>query len=288
MRESKQPKGRYVYGWFDGSVPFYIGKGVGLRAWSPHTDHNGQSMPCERRKMESMNFSVVIFKDSLTNEGALLVESVLIETFTRFGVMLTNITSGLIRREKPPLTLESLLEELNLIKEELEEIQDEEDWGENKEELEETQDEKDILPAEQEEYEKQVLSVSKSINKLSSQITELEEDEEFVLKTESVKKDDRKELPKTNPCWGKETVQEEPILKPIKRRAHKDANPTLKNIKYNWKVILSGSIVVLSRGVDYDNKSETFGMQIRLAARRRALQVKVSVRKDEVVVQAIR
>lgn len=61
-----------------------------------------------------------------------------------------------------------------------------------------------------------------------------------------------------------------------------------KKSKYDWNVILDGKIHVLEQGTDYDAKSQSFGMQVRQAAKRKGVKVKVAVRKSEVVVQAIR
>lgn len=97
--------GAYVYGWYDGDECFYVGKGVDRRAWEPHIDESGRSMACETRKINAANFYIVIFRDRLTQEGAYLVESVLIDVLKPF----CNQVAGLRRQEVEPLTIESLM-----------------------------------------------------------------------------------------------------------------------------------------------------------------------------------
>lgn len=87
-----QPTGYYIYGWTseDGGLPFYIGKGIGQRAWRE----------CEFKRQ------VVIYRDNLTEEGAYLVEAVLISFLRRSGVKLLNVSEGVQRQEKLPLTMD--------------------------------------------------------------------------------------------------------------------------------------------------------------------------------------
>ena len=59
-----------------------------------------------------------------------------------------------------------------------------------------------------------------------------------------------------------------------------------KESKYDWTRILSGSIVELQQGQDYTCKSAAFAMQVRSAARRKGLKVRVAVQKGRVIVQA--
>lgn len=61
-----------------------------------------------------------------------------------------------------------------------------------------------------------------------------------------------------------------------------------KESKYKWNEILNGSIVEMTQGADYDCKSTTFGMQVRSAARRRGVEVRVSVQQGRVIVQAVK
>lgn len=58
--------------------------------------------------------------------------------------------------------------------------------------------------------------------------------------------------------------------------------------KYDWNEILNGKVNVLEQGTDYDCKSQSFGMQIRGAAKRKGVKVKVAVRQGQVIVQAIK
>lgn len=104
-----KPRGKYVYGWFlEGeTLPFYVGLGSGRRAWEIHTLDGGRLATCQSLRTSSTR--IVVFRDNLTDEGALLLESVLIDVFRRLGAVLTNQSSGMGRKEKPPLTLEPLL-----------------------------------------------------------------------------------------------------------------------------------------------------------------------------------
>lgn len=80
--------GYYVYGWYHlgENLPFYIGKGKNDRAWR-----------------SSKANQVIIYRQGLTEEGAFLVESVLISVFSELGAMLENKSEGRKRQEKPPL-----------------------------------------------------------------------------------------------------------------------------------------------------------------------------------------
>jgi len=89
------PQGRYVYGWYDGELLLYIGKGAGRRAWNPHKEW------CRAERRKSHDFHVIVFRDGLTNEGASLVESVLIDVLKP----LCNAIDGIHRQEVPPLEL---------------------------------------------------------------------------------------------------------------------------------------------------------------------------------------
>lgn len=59
--------------------------------------------PCQQERTESTR--VVICRDNLTREGALLVESVLENLFRSMGAILTNQSETLKRQEQLPLTL---------------------------------------------------------------------------------------------------------------------------------------------------------------------------------------
>jgi endogenous inhibitor of DNA gyrase (YacG/DUF329 family) len=100
--KKRKPLGFYVYGWVrpGDSLPYYIGKGVESRAWRRHKAGVLYSR-CEKEKTPGTE--VVIYRDRLTEEGAYLVESVLIDLFTSMGANLANDISGLQRREVPPL-----------------------------------------------------------------------------------------------------------------------------------------------------------------------------------------
>lgn len=72
--------GRYVYAWLDDGAVFYIGKGVGDRVITRHTGKDEYPASCQLwRERIGERFSYVIIRDGLTDEGAELVESVLID-----------------------------------------------------------------------------------------------------------------------------------------------------------------------------------------------------------------
>lgn len=93
-----QIKNFYVYGWYrpGEQLPFYIGKGHNSRAWRKH-DLEG-------------DVEVRIYRHDLTEEGAFLVEDVLIVTFVGLGAKLLNKRRSRVRQEKPPLILGPPLE----------------------------------------------------------------------------------------------------------------------------------------------------------------------------------
>ena len=113
---SNLPKGRYVYAWFkDGEIlPFYIGKGADRRAWQRHTI-GGRTAYCQRLRDSASTFQVKIIKDNLTDEGASLVESVLMSFLVdTCGVILSNQSEPVIRRAQGCLTIESALEAIRV------------------------------------------------------------------------------------------------------------------------------------------------------------------------------
>ena len=104
--KNERPTGFYVYIWMDGDTPFYVGKGVGRRAWIRHVHRDKTSTYCEKRRANcGDNFRVLIARQRLTEEGAILVESVLINTLRNLGFILYNDTDGSKRLESPPLEL---------------------------------------------------------------------------------------------------------------------------------------------------------------------------------------
>lgn len=107
---TKSPRGRYVYAWFndESPFPFYVGKGVGGRAWQRHM-LKGQTAMCNKIRSSSRGFWVHVVRDGLTNEGAMLLESALIELFSSLGGCTANQVSPLRRQEVPPLWLSHVL-----------------------------------------------------------------------------------------------------------------------------------------------------------------------------------
>lgn len=106
-RGRRAPRGRYVYVWIndDSNLPFYVGKGVDKRAWDRHCLDDGRSMWCQQIRSVSSGFRVVIVRDNLTNEGAMLLESSLISFISQIGGLLSNQVDPLKRQENPPLEL---------------------------------------------------------------------------------------------------------------------------------------------------------------------------------------
>ena len=100
-------RGRYVYAWLDGDVPFYVGKGEGKRAWQRHTLSDGKFPAfCERLKHGAADFRVVIVRDNLTAEGALVCEDAVRRAFEAcYGLLPGNQAGTLKRQDKPPLEL---------------------------------------------------------------------------------------------------------------------------------------------------------------------------------------
>lgn len=107
----KDPRGFYVYGWYrpEEDLPFYIGKGTGNRAWENHkSSRSSAGGALETHYCEDHRTSktiIVIYRDSLTEEGAFLVEAVLASVFRGLGAVLTNQAELRRRSEVPPLEL---------------------------------------------------------------------------------------------------------------------------------------------------------------------------------------
>lgn len=83
------------------SIPFYIGKGTGKRAF----DLNRNEMHRKKRQMIELSgkqIDVVIIKDGLTELDALMLESKLIDVFglTSFGSWLINLDEGIKNLER--------------------------------------------------------------------------------------------------------------------------------------------------------------------------------------------
>jgi hypothetical protein len=114
-------KGRYVYAWFNEKsiLPFYIGKGIASRGWQRHACTGGRAAFCNQLRNDSKVFHVHVVRDNLTNEGAMLLESSLINLFTFLGGCEGNLVTSLKRQEKPPLELEQLREHWGAIENQL-------------------------------------------------------------------------------------------------------------------------------------------------------------------------
>lgn len=89
-------KGAYVYAYMriDGKTPYYIGKGVGRRAWSKHwnNDHTVETI----RRPANID-RIVILQDGLTDEQAVALEISLITLWGRKDKgtgCLRNLTDG--------------------------------------------------------------------------------------------------------------------------------------------------------------------------------------------------
>lgn len=102
--DTKIPNGYYVYLWMDKNCLFYVGKGIGRRAWERHITGKGidsRSADCEKRRSVATDFRVIIARDNLTDEGARLLESVFIDLYRPE----CNQMDGIHRQEKPPLIM---------------------------------------------------------------------------------------------------------------------------------------------------------------------------------------
>lgn len=97
------PKGHYVYGWYQefSPLPFYVGEGCWDRAWQIHLVDRDTKAFCER--LRNCNTRIVVYRNNLTKEGAMLLESCLVSLFTMQGARLTNQAEPMTRQEKPPL-----------------------------------------------------------------------------------------------------------------------------------------------------------------------------------------
>lgn len=70
----------YVYGWYDGDLLFYVGKGIGDRRRRRHKLSDGADAYCEDVKRRSKDFRCVFLSTGLTERESRLVESALIKT----------------------------------------------------------------------------------------------------------------------------------------------------------------------------------------------------------------
>jgi excisionase family DNA binding protein len=93
-------------------LPFYVGQGVGSRAWDKHTVSNWEYAAGEQKAFcehfRTNETKVIIYRDNLTPEGSLLVESVLKNVFQSLDANLTNQAECMKRQERPPLELTGL------------------------------------------------------------------------------------------------------------------------------------------------------------------------------------
>lgn len=75
----------YVYGWYDGDLLFYVGKGIGDRFKIRHTLNDGSDAYCEKVKRRSKKFKCVILRTGLSDRESRIVESTLIRTCKPFA-----------------------------------------------------------------------------------------------------------------------------------------------------------------------------------------------------------
>lgn len=76
--------GHYVYEWLDDGVIFYLGTGINRRAWNEH-------LPTpEKRRRDSVDFQVRIFKHGLTKDQAHLIERHRTKLLISLGTELLN------------------------------------------------------------------------------------------------------------------------------------------------------------------------------------------------------
>ena len=74
-----EPRGSYVYGWYDADGLFYIGKGKAER-WTACHLNDGSLAKCEAHRQQCSGFQIRILAHDLTPEEASLIESTMIST----------------------------------------------------------------------------------------------------------------------------------------------------------------------------------------------------------------
>jgi hypothetical protein len=95
----KTLKGNYVYGWFDRDTCFYVGRGVNNRIRVTHRNDDNLAQ-CEVRRQEiGDRFSVKVFREGLTPEGAATIEAIYIETLKPE----CNVANGMLRAPEMPI-----------------------------------------------------------------------------------------------------------------------------------------------------------------------------------------
>jgi hypothetical protein len=114
---NNNPKGNYVYAWFkdDEPIPFYIGRGVDDRQWREHFEQRNYqrcgkriSAECEKIRKQASKFTPKVVCDNLTDQGAKLLETVLINFLSETcGFRLANRTiPSIAHRNQETLPLE--------------------------------------------------------------------------------------------------------------------------------------------------------------------------------------
>lgn len=130
--------------------------------------------------------------------------------------------------------------------------------------------------------------LEKKVNRLHLQVKEIDEKEyeeeisdlldfitEALFSGERIEIDDDRDI--------------SPVSTSKKKRVNKSAREfTGTKNKYDWNSILSGEIVMLEQGTDYDCKSTTFALQCRAAAKRKKVQVRIKTESGRVIVQAVK
>ena len=101
----RQPRGHYVYGWYDGDHLFYVGHGTFDRALARHETWDGfrvQPSYCELRRAGCRFFRVRIFMDDMAEAEAAALEAALINIFGRSAIRTQGLeaiaSSGLSQR----------------------------------------------------------------------------------------------------------------------------------------------------------------------------------------------
>lgn len=69
----------YVYGWYDGDLLFYVGKGIGDRRRRRHKRDDGTDAWCESVRRSAKNFRCLFLSTGLTERESRLVESAIIK-----------------------------------------------------------------------------------------------------------------------------------------------------------------------------------------------------------------
>lgn len=80
-----RPQGYYVYMWFDGDIPFYIGRGVVNRGLARHASPDGTLTRAEVIRRESTNFRCAVLRHYLSGENSFTLRNELVQILQIHG-----------------------------------------------------------------------------------------------------------------------------------------------------------------------------------------------------------